>query len=145
MVKLKAKSRVTNKALGLRLASQILKDMGIPNKRVSVFKKADAIEQITAHLKKGKPVIVKAHNRYVYGHKVAYGHHALVIFGIDKKGMGIFYDTSTGKLNFAHASATTFQLSIKDFVNRYMDSSTGNYNSLYVYDYNSAGGYILVG
>ena len=133
-------------AISVLTSAQILRDLGIPAEAHQTFSKNAAIAAITAHVKSGKPVILKAHNRTHNGVKVANGHHAMVLIGIDAGGKGIFIDPSTGKMNYAHASHTTFHMTIKDFVTYHMDSASGNYqNKPYVTANAAAGGYILVG
>lgn len=137
-------------AMNLSLASQIFTDLGITNKVVYQFNAASAAKEIKEHLAKGKPVLVKANNQKVNGHKVANGHHALALIGIDEDGTGIFIDSTSRKLNYAHASKTYFKLSIEDFVKNHMTSCTGsNFKNPYVtsiMDNNyTGGGYILVG
>ncbi|MBQ8304792.1 MAG: Ig-like domain-containing protein [Blautia sp.] len=133
-------------AISVLTSAQILRDLGIPAEAHQTFSRNTAIAEITAHVKSGKPVILKAHNRTSNGNKVANGHHAMVLIGIDASGKGIFIDPSTGKMNYAHASHTTFHMTITDFVNRHMDPASGNYqNRPYVTSNAAAGGYILVG
>ena len=118
---LKAKYRKA--AMSLRLASQILTDMGIPNKRVSSFSANTAIEEIRSHLKAGKPVIVKA------GKKTYKGVH----FTSQKINHSVL-----GKVN------KKINLTVPELV-KFMYSSKKNTNSAYVTKTKDGGGYILVG
>jgi len=138
--------RFRYRAYSLKLASQILTDMGIQNKRVVRFKKSQAIKEIRAHLLQGKPVIVKVKNRRWHGIRLANQHHALVLVGI-KKGRVYFINTANGILNGStHGSKRRhISISLKQLVNHFMYSSKGNTESAYVGSWKSAGGYILVG
>lgn len=132
-------------AISVRTASAILSNMGIKNKAVYTYSKENAIKEITAHLKKGKPVLVKVHNRSRNGLRLANGHHALVLVGVDSKGNGIFINPAGGKINRTHTNGRAFKISISTLVNYHMDSSTGNYEAPYVTSLSAANGYILVG
>lgn len=132
-------------AISVKTASQILTDMGITNKAVYSYDKATAIAEITAHVKQGKPVILKANNSRVNGVQIANAHHAMVLVGIDENGYGIFIEPFNGSINYAHGNGTYFKMTIDTFVNKHMTSATGNYNVPYVTSIAAAGGYILVG
>ena len=132
-------------AISVKTASQILTDMGITNKAVYSYDKATAIAEITAHVKQGKPVILKANNSRVNGVQIANAHHAMVLVGIDENGYGIFIEPFNGSINYAHGNGTYFKMTIDTFVNKHMTSATGNYNVPYVTNISAAGGYILVG
>lgn len=132
-------------AISVSLAAQILKDMGIKNKAVYSFSKKTAIKQITKHLKKGKPVLIKCNNKTHNGIRIANGHHAVLLVGIDKKGKAIFIDPMYGRINYAHSCGKYVSLTVSDLVNYHMDSAVGNYKTPYVTSTKAAGGYILVG
>ena len=132
-------------AISLMTAQQILKDDGIPVKVRYTFQTSKAVKEITQHLQKGLPVIVKCHNQTVYGNKMANGHHAMALLGIDKKGYVICYDPTNGRINFSHANGKAFKLTVKQFIERHAKTSYGNYKTPYVLTLESAGGYILVG
>ncbi len=132
-------------AISLLTASQILTDMGIENKAVCKFTASAAIKEIKAHVKEGKPVILKANNKRHNGVRIAVGHHAMVLVGIDAKGYGIFLSPDYGRVNYAHASNNYFKMSIDTFVKYHMTSASGNYKTPYVTSTGAAGGYILVG
>ena len=134
-----------NAAISLATATQIFRDMGIQAKPVYHFTEDEAVKLITDHLNKGKPVLVKASNTTSGGIRIANSHHALSLVAIDKNGKGLFIDTSTGNLNYAHANNTYFSLSVRDFVHRFMYQPTGNYLNAYVTSASAAGGFILVG
>lgn len=132
-------------AISVRLASQILTDMGIPNTPVYSYTNSAAIKQITEHLAQGKPVIVKANNTKYGGVQIANAHHSMVLVGIDEKGNGIFIEPFNGSLNYAHGNGTYFSRTVTSFVKNHMTSATGNVYVPYVTSLAAAGGYILVG
>lgn len=140
---LKAKYRKA--AMSLRLASQILTDMGIPNKRVSSFSANTAIEEIRSHLKAGKPVIVKAGKKTYKGVHFTSQHHALVLIGI-KGDTVVFVNPWGGKINHSVLGKVNkkINLTVPELV-KFMYSSKKNTNSAYVTKTKDGGGYILVG
>lgn len=132
-------------AISVRTASQILTDLKITNKARYTFNLKSAEKEIVAHLKKGKPVIVKANTNYYGGAQFAYGHHAIVLLGIGPDGYLTYMDTSTGLVNYAHKSGTYVRLKPATLLSHHMNQASGNVNAPYVIDAYGAGGYILVG
>ena len=98
-LKVKRKRR---QAISLRLASQILTNMGIPNRRVTSFTTAAAEEEIRAHLLQGKPVIVKVKRGQHHGVKFTNHHHTLVLVGIVGDYVA-FINPITGNMNSARS------------------------------------------
>lgn len=144
--KMKASASLYGRAaLSVATASQILTDMGIQNKAVYTFKANKAVKEIKEHLKSGNPVIVKTNNRMYNGVRLANGHHALVLIGIDEDGYGIFINPVKGAVNYSHSTGRTFKIKIETLVKYHMSSPVGNYKTPYVTSLNAAGGYILVG
>lgn len=132
-------------AISVRTASQILTDLKIPNKARYTFNLKSAEKEIVAHLKKGKPVIVKANTNYYGGAQFAYGHHAIVLLGIGPDGYLTYMDTSTGNVNYAHKSGTYVRMKPSTLLSHHMNQASGNVNAPYVTNTYGAGGYILVG
>lgn len=133
-------------AISVRTASQIIKDMGITNKPRYKFNVKTAEKEIRAHLQKGKPVLFKANNNKHDGIKIAYGHHAITLIGIDADDYVTFIDPSLGEVNLAygnHVYANKMKLST--LVKYHISQPTGDVNYPYVLTEYGAGGYILVG
>ncbi len=142
----KMKAKYKDGAISLKLASQILTDMGIPNKKVSVFTKSNAIREIREHLKEGKPVIVKAKGTMYKGIRFTYKHHALVLIGI-KGDKVTFINPWNGMINHSRVGKVHrgIKLSVPALVNHFMFSSKKNQSKAYVGNSKDGGGYILVG
>ena len=132
-------------AISVKTAAQIFKDMGLKAKPVYTFTVNSAVKQMTQHLKEGKTVLIKANNNSANGIRVANGHHALVLFGLDEKGNGLFLDPASTRVNYAHGSGHYFKMNLEKFVKYHMTSCTGDYKTSIVLSLKSAGGYILVG
>lgn len=142
--KMKASSALYgNAAISVAAASQILKDMKIKNKAVYKFSTSSAMKDITQHLKKGKPVIIKARNITYQGIQLANAHHALVLVGIDDDGTVTFINPLGGRINYSHGK--NCNLTLKTIVSKFMRSASGNTAAPYVTSLSGAGGYILVG
>lgn len=133
-------------AISVRTASQIIKDVGVTNKARYTFDVKAAEKEIRAHLEKGKPVIIKANNKNYGGVKIANGHHALTVIGIDANGYLTFIDPATAKINFAHGNGTyANKMTLSRLLTYHMSQPTGNTAYPYVLNEYTAGGYILVG
>lgn len=132
-------------ALSMTTASQVLTDLKIKNKLRCTYTESQAVRELTEWAQALKPVIIKCHNTPVNGVQIANSHHTLVLLGIDKNGKGIFYDSATGNLNYAHTSKNYFSCTIAQMVRNYMRSSSYKPSYPYVTDSSSAFGYILVG
>ena len=144
--KMKASAELHGKAaISVSTAAQILKDMGIQTKAVYRFKKSKAIKEIKKHVKKGKPVLIKANAQKHNGIQIANAHHAILLVGLDEEGYGIFIDPMQGKINYAHGSGNYFRMKINTLVNYHMTQASGNYKTPYVTNVEAAGGYILIG
>lgn len=140
------KAKYRKASISLRLASQILTDMGIPNKRVNSFSSATAISEIREHLKAGKPVIIKAGKKTYKGVHFTSQHHALVLIGI-KDDTVVFVNPWGGKINHSVLGKVNknINLTVPQLVKKFMYSSKKNTGSAYVTKTKDAGGYILVG
>ncbi len=123
-------------AISVRTASNILTNMGIKNKAVYSYDRAEAVEEIREHLKAGKPVIIKANNNVYNGLQLGYPHHAIVLAGIDEKDHLVC-------VNRGSAYLTTYTLST--LLYHHMTPASGKYTAPYVGDLKTAGGYILIG
>ncbi len=134
-----------NAALSLKTAAQILKDMGISAQPSHSFTPAYAVKRIQNHLKKGKPVIIKVSEDTHNGLRLGWGHHALVLAGLDSAGKAIILDPGTGKVNVGYVDDDKLQLTVEELVRYYMFPCVGNWNIPYVSSLSLAGGYILVG
>lgn len=133
-------------AISLRTASQILTDIGIANAPVYFFDPDQAIAQITANLKAGKPVLIKANNNNHSGVQVANSHHALVLVGIDKDGYAILLEPVGGRVNYVHGGrGKSCKMTVEDLVRYHMTPATeAGMRSAYVTSVAGAGGYILL-
>ena len=133
-------------AISLRLASQILTDMGIRNKRVTSFAAAQAEKEIRAHLMKGKPVIVKVKKGQHGGVKFTNRHHTLVLVGLVNDYV-VFLNPSTGGVNSSRVGKikTKINLKLSTLVKKFMYSSRSGTEGGYVMKNSAGGGYILVG
>lgn len=123
-------------AISLGTASAILKNIGIKNKVTYRYTKEKAYKAIKKHLKKGKPVIIKANDNEYNGLRIAYGHHAVVLLGLDAQENIICINPGSGG---------NYKLPLKTLINYHMTQASGNYKTPYVMTNASAGGYILVG
>lgn len=132
-------------AISVRTASQILNNLGIANQAVYTFTPEEAIAQISAHLKSGRPVIAKVNNKKVGGVRLANGHHAIVLVGMEESGRLTFINPVGAKVNYAHGSGNTCRLTLDELVRHHMSPASGNYLGPYVTGLSGAGGYILVG
>ena len=134
-------------AISLRTASQILTDIGIANTPVYYFDADSAIAQITANLKAGRPVLIKANNNNHSGVKIANSHHAIVLVGIDKDGYAILFEPVGGKVNYVHGGrGKSCKMTVEDLVRYHMDpTAEAGMRSVYVTSVAGAGGYILLG
>lgn len=142
----KIKAKYRKAAISLRLASQILTDMGIPNKRVNSFSANAAINEIRNHLKAGKPVIVKVSKKTYNGIRFTVRHHALVLIGL-KGDTVVFVNPWGGKINHSSIGKVhkNINLTVPQLVTKLMFSSKKHVNSAYVSKPKDGGGYILVG
>ena len=142
----KIKAKYRKAAISLRLASQILTDMGIPNKRVNSFSSASAIKQIRNHLKAGKPVIVKVSKKTYKGIHFTVRHHALVLIGL-KGDTVVFVNPWGGKINHSTIGKVhkNINLTVPQLVKKLMFSSKKHTKRAYVTNPKDGGGYILVG
>ena len=124
-------------AISVRTASAILKNMGIENKAVYSYDRAEALKEIREHLKTGKPVIIKANNNVYNGRQLGNPHHAIVVVGVDGTDHAICI--SPGSSTFM----TSYTLST--LLYHHMTPASGNYMTPYMTDLQTAGGYILIG
>ena len=133
-------------AISLRLASQILTDMGIPNRRVTSFSAPEAEEEIRTHLMEGKPVIVKVKKGQHGGVKFTNRHHTLVLVGLVDDYV-VFLNPSTGGVNSSRVGKITSKINLKlgTLVQKFMYSSGSGTEGGYVLKNSTGGGYILVG
>ena len=133
-------------AISLRLAAQILTDMGIPNQRVTSFSAVQAEEEIRAHLLEGKPVIVKVKKGQHGGIKFTNRHHTLVLVGLVDDYV-VFLNPSTGGVNSSRVGKikTKINLKLGTLVQKFMYSSGSGTEGGYVLKNSCGGGYILVG
>ncbi len=132
-------------SISVTLAAQILEDIGIPNQPVCVFSPEEAVGQIRSHLQEGKPVIVKVNHTEKNHIKLANGHHAIVLIGIDENDGVIFVNPVGSRVNYAHGSDGICSLKIEDLVQNHMAFERSDLQAPYVTDSSRAGGYILVG
>lgn len=132
-------------AMSVRSASQILRDMGIKSVPKYSFDVNKAANEIKEHLKKGKPVLVKANNRTHNGIRIANGHHAIVLIGLDQNRYIKFIDPATGRINYAHGNSTYADKMTLDTLLRYHINQPNDSTGAYVLNGTTAGGYILVG
>lgn len=132
-------------ALSVTAASWILDGIGIENRPVCSFARTAAVRQITEHLRQGKPVIVKVNNREVNHIRLANGHHALVLIGIDQDENVVFVNPVGSRVNYAHGSGNDCKIQIETLVEEHMEFENSDPDSPYVTDIRRAGGYILVG
>lgn len=132
-------------AITIATASQILKDMGIPNKPVYTVSPSAAAKALEKHVKSGKPALLKANNRYADGVSVAVQHHAIVLAGIDEDGNGIFIEPWNAAVNYAHGNRRYFKMSIQRFVMNHMFHTRQSRQGAFISTYSDQGGYILVG
>lgn len=131
------KSGYGNAAISLRTASQILTNIGIKNRPVYTFSNAKALKQIRAHLKTGKPVIIKKNRNIGMRNPGLGGHHALVIVGLQGKDQAIVIDPGR--------EGVRTDLKLSELVKKDMAPARGNYKNAYVEPAAlSAGGYILI-
>lgn len=146
--KMKASSALYGKAaLSVWTGSTILSDLGIKNTPVYQYTNKQAEKDITKHLKAGKPVIIKATNKVHNGIRLANGHHAIVLVGIDDKGYLTWINPKPGRVNYAHAKGYEqyCSLTLADLLKYHMEPAKGNYKTPFVTNMQAAGGYILVG
>lgn len=132
--------------MSLRLASQILTDMGIENRRVTSFQTETAVEEIRAHLLAGKPVLVKVRNKKWKGVMFTGNQHALVLIGIVGDNV-IFANPAGGTVNKSSVGEVNDKINIpiSVFVDKFMYSSRKHTEKPYTKKRKDAGGYILVG
>lgn len=142
----KLRMRKQRRAMSLRLASQILSDMGIKNRRVTSFSSAQAYKDIKTHLKAGKPVLVKVKSGQHSGIKFTNAHHTLVLVGIVNDYV-VFLNPSTGGVNTSRVGQIRSKINIKlsTLIHSFMYSSKSGTGGAYVTSTRSSGGYILVG
>lgn len=140
------KQKRKKKAISLRLASQILTNMKIRNKRVMSFTAASAEKEIRAHLLSGKPVIVKVRKGERGGVKFTNNHHTLVLLGITGDYV-VFANPATGSLNNSRVGTvrSAINMRLSRLVRDFMFSSTKGTEGAYVTSLSNGGGYILVG
>ncbi len=133
-------------AISLRLASQILTNMGIPNKAVATYAPAQAEAEIRQHLQAGKPVIVKVRKKRYAGIQFTNHHHALVLIGLNGDNV-VFVNTANGRINDSRVGKVKSKiiLPLHTLVTKFMFSSKGNTAKAYVRKDKAGGGYILVG
>lgn len=144
--KLKLSTRYWNiTSISVCVAAQMIRDMGIPAKAVYSFKTASAVKEISAHLKAGKPVILKCNSDNHAGHWIAQGHHTIVLLGLDPDGTVVFYDAMYNKLNFAHGSGTTIRETLSTLISKHTTPCKGKTRVPFVTSLQGAGGYILLG
>lgn len=131
--------------MSLRLASQILTDMGIANRRVTTFSDSSAERKIRKHLEAGKPVIIKVGSGRYKGIHFTNAHHTLVLIGIEK-GYVVFINP-VGGVNKSTVGSVhrNINLKLSTLVKKFMYSSEKGTEGAYVTDYNDAGGFILAG
>ncbi len=134
-----------NTAISLRLASQILTNIGIPNKVVTAFSNTDAEAQIRKHLQEGKPVIVKVNSAKYKGVKFTTRHHTLVLIGMADDYV-VFINPIKGKVNGSRVGKkrSKINLTLNELVTHFMYSSADTM-SAYTSKASNGGGYILVG
>lgn len=125
-----------NKAISVRTASAILTNMGIKNKAVYSYDRAKALKEIRNHLKEGKPVIIKANANTYNGIRIANLHHAIVIVGVDASDRAICINPGSPQYY------TT--ITLKTLLYHHMTPASGNFNSAFMTDIKTAGGYILL-
>lgn len=123
-------------ALSVRTASAILSNMGIENRAVYSYDRAEAMKEIREHLKEGKPVIIKANNNTYQGKRLANIHHAIVLVGIDPQDRVICISPN----NPTYYTTIT----LKTLMYHHVTPASGNYNRAYMLEMRTAGGYILV-
>ena len=126
------------------LAAQILNDMGIQSRYVPVYEKNCAEIEIKEHLESGKPVIVVLKSNTWKGIRLAYWRHAIVLVKLDGNGT-VRYINPNAPMNGSKRGSIRrgIQLTIRELLDHYMFSSSGNYEKAYITGY--CGGYILVG
>ncbi len=139
-------SKVKNEAISLRTASQILTDMGIPNRAVTSYSKGAAVDEIRQHLLGGKPVIVKVKQKRWKGIQFTVFHHTLVLIGIVGENV-IFINPATGGVNDSRVGLVNdkINLPLKSLVNKFMYTSKKHTKRAYTKRPRDGGGYILVG
>lgn len=138
------KVAVTGQSLSVYSISKILANVGIKNHPVYVYKKANAIKEITKNLESGRPVIIMCHRKTVNGIRLANSYHMLVLAGIDRQGKAIVLNPAGGTVNRSHCTGN-YRLSVKELVKNHMWSCTGSgYRSFYFNRAENYGGYILV-
>lgn len=123
-------------ALSLRTASEILKNMGIENRVVYSYDRAEAVKEIREHLKEGKPVIIKANNNTYQGKRLANLHHAVVLIGVDAQDHAICISPN----NPTYYTTIT----LNTLLYHHMTPASGHYKRAYMIEMRTAGGYILV-
>ena len=124
------------KTISLRTASEILTNIGIPNRPVYSFNKKEAEKEIREHLKQGKPVIIKANTNRYHGIRLAQVHHALVLVGLDSQDRIIYVNPGL---------VQDYKIKLSTLLQHHMTPAKGNYMAPYMTDIKTAGGYILVG
>ncbi len=122
-------------ALSLRTASKILSNMGIKNRAVYKFNRSKAEKEIRAHLKQGKPVIIKANTNRYNGIRLANVHHAIVLVGLDSRDQIIYVNPGW---------VQNYKIKLSTLLRHHMPPAQGNYMTPYVLNISTAGGYILV-
>lgn len=130
------KKRYGKAAISLHTASEILSNMGIENRAVYSFKKGKAEKEIRAHLKQGKPVIVKVNRNTYHGIRLANVHHAIVLVGLNKKDQIIYVNPGY---------VQNYKVTLSTLLKHHMTVPEANFMDPYVTNINNAGGYILVG
>ena len=132
-------------AIAIPTASQILTDMGIPNKAVCTFNPDQAIAEITENLMAGRPVLVHANNVVHDGIRIANSHHGVVLVGIDKEGYAIMLEPVGARVNYAHGCGKTCRLTVEDIVRYHINQTAENkLGAAYVTSPSAFGGYILL-
>ncbi len=124
-------------AISVRTAAHILANMGIRCRPYYNFDRATALEQIRAHLKKGKPAIIKANNNTYNGIRLANVHHAQVLVGLTDDDRAIL-------INPGHHPVYRTSIKLEDLLYHHMTPASGDYSKAYMLDVRTAGGYILV-
>lgn len=124
-------------AISVLTASSILTNMGIENRAVYSYDKAEALQEIREHLKQGKPVIIKVNNNVYNGRQLGRPHHSLVVVGVDESDHAICISPG------ASTYMTSYTLST--LLYHHMTPASGKYMVPYMGDLQTAGGYILIG